>query len=81
ATLEQIDRLSVSRRTASAQGDMAWRRDAGVPPDRRQPLDKATEKVTPAAFPANMATTATCGRSSARSPWLIAALWQRPKSP
>ncbi|SOO29546.1 hypothetical protein XAP6164_340012 [Xanthomonas phaseoli pv. phaseoli] len=31
ATLEQIDRPSVLRRTASAQGDMAWRRDAGVP--------------------------------------------------
>ncbi|MBO9776764.1 hypothetical protein [Xanthomonas phaseoli] len=31
ATLEQIDRFSVLLRTASAQGDMAWRRGAGVP--------------------------------------------------
>ncbi|CEJ48892.1 conserved hypothetical protein [Xanthomonas citri pv. bilvae] len=54
------------RRTASAQGDMAWRREAGVPPDRRQPLGKATEEVTPAAFPANMATTFICERCSAR---------------
>ncbi|MCC8471846.1 hypothetical protein LN470_19120 [Xanthomonas phaseoli] len=81
ATLEQIDRFSVLLRTASAQGDMAWRRDAGVPPDRRQPLDKATEEVSPATFPVNMATTVTCARSSARSLRQIAAFLQAPKSP
>ncbi len=81
ATLEQIDRLSVLLRTASAQGDMAWRRDAGVPPDRRQPLDKAAEEVGPATLPANMVTTVTCARSSARSLWLMQRSCRRPKSP
>ncbi|MBO9747410.1 MULTISPECIES: hypothetical protein [Xanthomonas] len=44
-------------------------------PDRWRPSEKATE-VNPDVSPANMATTATCERSSARSLWLIAALLQ-----